>query len=265
MGTIAMPRIHSLSGVAHYFCNNPWFLWGILLDILVLPFALLMFCVKWLYPHDLDQFKTSRTNPNPVVILVHGSGSNEAQWLINRIHLSYSFDVYSVQLNSVPANSHEDIDLYVDKLRDKMRTINIRDRKVVLIGHSMGGLVCAKYATIVHDIGNITDIITIGTPWRGAPALNWVKFDTIRHTQMTPDSDFLRTLVFRDKIRYYCFGGKADMQVPFSHSAPLGYYHNVRKIQHYSGHTSALFDVVMWRRIHLFINEGLYHHSNNKE
>ncbi len=275
MGTIAKPQIKSVSFLRKYFLSNPLFLWGIFLDVCMFPLALLMYFIKWMHPKDLDESVGGPHDESKhTVVLVHGSGANEAQWLINRIHLGKRYNVYSVQLNEIPANPDEDINVYVERLREKIEDIsklgsqNIAREKLILIGHSMGGLVVAKYAQNVSEQNEYyrspDSVITIGTPWRGAPALGQgIIFDTVRHHQMTPGSKFLSELKLNPDVNYFCFGGKADLQVPLSHSHPEENCEhrledskgNVLRFSHLAGHTSALFDITMWKTIHRIIDE----------
>lgn len=247
-----MFQITSYKSFFKYFLSSPQFLWGIFLDTLVLPLALLMFLIKWCYKKDLDQL-FSHPKHLPPILLVHGSGANEAQWLITRLYLKSKFNVYSVQLNTLPQPPTSDaIEDYEPIIAQKVQ--NIYDdcqQKVILIGHSMGGIAAAYYAEHHKDSTKyIKQIITIASPFRGAPALEFIKLGTKRHHQMTKDSVFLMKLynLLNQSIHEYtCFGSHFDFQVPYQYTYLN--HPNMVSISYPWGHTSAILFPTIWKHI----------------
>lgn len=237
-------KINNWRKLLNYIFFNPQFMWGLLLDMLILPLALIMFIVKWLYPSNLDQL-FSRKNLNlPPVLLIHGSGANEAQWLISTNYLSAHFNIYLIQLNQLVAEKEESIRDFEVMVEQKIQQIyNIHQKPVILIGHSMGGLVAAS--CVEHQLLSkkyIEKIITINSPWKGAPALEFLSMGTKRHQEMTPGSDFLvelNQLLDKSEHHYICFGSKYDPQVPWEFTFPK-HNKNTQNLTHCFGHTSVI-------------------------
>ena len=90
-------------------------------------------------------------------------------------------------------------------LRREIRTGLLRQNRdpaapIVLVGHSQGGLAALRYA--VDHPGQVRHVVTVGTPWNGAPLAGAV--DTLVHAvvrrhlpalvDMAPKSEFLRGL-----------------------------------------------------------------------
>jgi len=247
-----MFQITSYRSLLKYFFFSPKFFWGIILDMFVLPLALLMFIIKWCYKKDLDNL-FSHPKHLPPILLVHGSGANEAQWLITRLYLRSKFNVYSVQLNTLPMPSTSDsIEDYEPIIAQKVQSIYDEcQQKVTLVGHSMGGLAVCYYAEHHKDaLKYVKQIITIASPFQGAPALDFVKMGTKRHHQMSPHSVFLTKLhnLLNNSIHdYTCFGSHYDFQVPhpYTHiSKP-----NITSITYPWGHTSAILFPTIWQYI----------------
>ncbi len=197
---------------------------------------------EWLY--------SEKSNSTTAVVLVHGSGVNEAQFVIARNIIEDQCKgkvrVYSCDLNedgAYFANSANRIEAYSARLEYYIRNVvHIRQTdRLILVGHSMGGLV----AGFLADRIRIDLLITIGTPWQGAPALKWINwmpsFNTERHLQMTPGSDFLQRCikkVSKSNIPVYTIGCKYDFQVPekSAHMGIVGEYQGTI----YTGHISAI-------------------------
>ena len=99
-----------------------------------------------------------------VVILVHGYACNAAvfAWLARRLAVR-GYAVYTVTLEPVFAR----IDDYVAPLARKVNEVAGAGGRVVLVGHSMGGLVCRAY-TRRSGGARVARIVTLGTPHHGS-------------------------------------------------------------------------------------------------
>jgi pimeloyl-ACP methyl ester carboxylesterase len=251
-----MARVESWSHLACYVWGNPKFWWGLFLDTLVLPLALLMFFLKWMDPLNLDRFYVRKPN-RPSLLLIHGSGANEAQWLISYLYLKSKYNVYSVQLNRLPSNhedSIEDLSLIVLRKLEEIQMEN-ESEKVILVGHSMGGLVAA-HCVEHHQPDGVQLVVTINTPFNGAPGLTFLNMGTVRHKQMTPQSEFLTQLNEKMKLTnhcYLCFGSSYDFQVPHAHAKPIHFNPSVGFFTHPFGHTSAILFPHIWNRVKQFV------------
>lgn len=117
------------------------------------------------------------------VLLVHGYGCNSGYWhAMSRALITADVSHHAVTLEPVLAP----IEQYLPTLHSAISTL-MRDSKstrVILIGHSMGGLVCRAYVR-QHSSSGIARIITIGTPHHGTVLANRGIGDNVR--QMTMD------------------------------------------------------------------------------
>lgn len=219
---------------------------------------------KYFNSEELDEtVYKNKPNVRRGIILVHGSGVNECQFVYSRkiidklMHKTGKiYRVYSCDLNNYNPNKKEGIEIYAARLFDKIQRISNEVDEIVLIGHSMGGLVSAWCAE--HYEVPVKKVITIATPWQGAPALNYIHgmpmFDTRRHLEMKPDSDVLKRLhkkVRNGNIQYITIGSTWEVQVP------EGSYHmdhdNFINLNTYYGHTTIILMESTWKKLFKYL------------
>ena len=85
------------------------------------------------------------------------------------IKASYYFDIFQEPQNYVIVQTKsENIDTYAVRLKEIMDTIQFKTRKpkVIIIAHSMGGLVARRYLQIFGS-DKVDKLIMIGTPNKG--------------------------------------------------------------------------------------------------
>ncbi len=140
-------------------------------DVALLPGAGLL-CVA-------AMLKSTSVNPTTPILLLHGSGFNDMEWYIGKHFLGQKYGpVFSLNYDGIVSNDPmKGIDDYAKgKVRDYILQItsHLRDRKVHLIGHSMGGLIAGYYAEYCADADGVQvdKVITVATPWQGTPTLN---------------------------------------------------------------------------------------------
>lgn len=173
----------------------------------------------------------------PPIILVHGSSGNQSEWidaipLIETCFPNHPIYAFSLDLpfeHEAPTGrlatfrmkrlSYQNdwtIEQYANELHKRINT------PCVLIGHSMGGLVCAEYERQHPD--NVLYVVAFASPFRGAPLLRNAIMKKVlhsnRHIQMRPKSMFLSSLESyfgqqqnRAK-KYLTIGSYNDFQVP---------------------------------------------------
>lgn len=93
---------------------------------------------------------TAGQEPNPPVVLLHGSCSNSAFWFPEIMALSGNYRVYAVDMIGEAGNSEEyRPDLHSDAFAIWMKDVfdALGLEKTVLIGNSLGGWVALKFAT----------------------------------------------------------------------------------------------------------------------
>ncbi len=111
------------------------------------------------------------SNPGGLpILLVHGYGCNSGYWhAMSKAFTAAHISHHAVTLEPIFAS----IDDYLPALHhaiEQLRT-ECASTRVILIGHSMGGLVCRAYLRS-HGSKAIAKIITIGTPHYGTALAN---------------------------------------------------------------------------------------------
>lgn len=177
------------------------------------------------------------TTPNPTgppVIFVHGMGATIAEWDSLFISLDAGFksrhNVYAYQYNwqdSIMINGRI--------LKDSVTSKGLVNP--ILVAHSMGGLVSRAY---VASGGQITKLVTLGTPHTGTPLANvlFIKPDLDKPgpQDMKPQGHFITSMLINsldvaNRDKYYCIagemGGHFETAYPFSWVWNEPYYKSV--------------------------------------
>lgn len=232
-------------------------------------------------------------SPLPPIVLVHGSSGNQSEWMDALPFLTATFKGHPVygfsldlpynpktgrqviekwwQNNSIwmkwwLARQHDwTIEQYAMELGKRIHDAKLKT-PVILMGHSMNGLICAQYE--LTNPQNVHCVIAFGSPFRGSPLLNyrlvkWCGNNSKRHGQMTPRSDFLASLhplvqavgvdrtehsTIDDRMRrYLTVGSPHDWQVP-------NYFSMIHTVQHITiqgwGHFSIVKSPDVWRQVY---------------
>lgn len=122
----------------------------------------------------LRLFRLSKNFQKPVgnlqgkpILLVHGYCNDGSVWryMKKRIAEAGMGPIYTVDLGSPFRSIRE----YALKVKEKAEMIRQETNRsdLILIGHSMGGLVSSIYATDFAPPDTVTDVITIGSPLGG--------------------------------------------------------------------------------------------------
>ena len=122
-----------------------------------------------------------------VVVLAHGLCMNDRQWLRNghdhgaALHRDLGFTPVALRYNS---GQHISVNgrALAQALQGLLATWPVPVTQLVLLGHSMGGLVARSAVAHAQQAGlswpaQLTDLVTLGTPHHGAPlerAGHWV-------------------------------------------------------------------------------------------
>lgn len=216
---------------------------GFLLDALTVP--LLALATPFAF-YDNDP-KSLPHSTKKVTLCVHGFLHNRSAWLALNPHLNQCAEagpVFTMNLGH-PFQSIENYSQYVQqKIAEIKAMAGTEDLEINLIGHSMGGLVCANYAVkyAEQDRVRVAKLITIASPLQGTPAAHIAKLFCTCAKEMLPNSDFIRELNkniqdLKDVPRYHIgFGG--DWIAPKSRT----FFKDSKNDQHisYMGHVSAL-------------------------
>lgn len=184
------------------------------LVLLMLPFANL-------------PYRNTNINENPdhatPILLIHGYLHNQTDWFWFRTKLIQDHKlgpVYSLNLPE-PLGS---IITMAEALRHKIEEIKQEtgQSRVILIGHSMGGLVASYYSEYLANEGEIAKLITLGSPFQGTKLSVFGRGENI--TQMLPNSLFLEELHTRmqnTRTSYFFVASKIDnVVIPWQSSLP---------------------------------------------
>ncbi len=112
--------------------------------------------------HRAGPLRAGRT-----VVLVHGLEANAG----GLARMRAAFESAGVQALWFDYPNDGPVDAAGERLSDELKRLHVEspELKVVLVGHSMGGLVArAAVEPAGRDPGNVTDLVCLGTPHRGS-------------------------------------------------------------------------------------------------
>jgi len=249
-----------------YLTLLPRLVLTIAVDLVLLPGALILLLIA-LYKKcrgtDFDSDSSGRVIGEPAILLLHGSGFNETEWLVARAFLAACGhkNIYSVNYAGLVSNEHADgVVKYARSaaIRAKMAQIieETGQHRVVIAGHSLGGLVAAQIAENEENLHHIdvSDVITIASPLQGTPMIDlaWnlsrnreaaMAAETLRHRQMSQADPerFRKPLVEAmiesdrtEQTRYYTISSTTDYAVPL-YSGTLARTQQELEARHQSG------------------------------
>lgn len=154
--------IRRLSGGRTLYWALYSFLTAAASQTLVIALFALQFVQGWWLP-------SRRSGKTPPVILVHGLYHNSSAWLFfsRRLARRGFTDLHAVNYNSFSVD-YEQIIERIDKKFEKLRAERPSDMRVVLIGHSLGGLAIRGWLSKSENAGRALAVVTLGTPHKGS-------------------------------------------------------------------------------------------------
>lgn len=185
------------------YIKNFWLeLYYVLSKYLFLPLKKCNFTIK------------GRDNSETAILLIHGYCRNQTDWLWLRKQFKPSgCPVFCVNLSPKFATIEEICSNNLPKIiaEIKQRTLC---KNIILIGHSMGGLVASYYSAYQDQDNMIKAVILIGSPLHGTKVSVVGKGKNAQ--QMCPGSKFLDEL--REKLKalphkYYQICSKFDNMI----------------------------------------------------
>jgi triacylglycerol esterase/lipase EstA (alpha/beta hydrolase family) len=220
---------------------------GVLVMLVTWPIGF----VPWRRPSRL------RPGDRPPVVFVPGWRMNRACLLLMRRRLRRDGWAHAVGFNYRTAGG--DLHRAAEQLRDAVERVCAETgaARVVLIGHSMGGLVCRAYLRHYGGIDRVASVITLGTAHQGTK-LCALSTDPMLQ-DLRPECSFLAELATDDPIP-----GKVDFTAIYSSFDHLvvpaghGYYAGVGNIVVEGvGHNGLLWS----RRVYDLVRENLEYGS----
>ncbi len=279
---IAIPQT-SFEKMVETATKIPRIIFTILCDILLLPAALALLLVARCKsnfnpkPEDVKQ----RTTP---ILLLHGSGFNQSEWVVGRQFLKNQEygSVFSLNYDGLASNDPtKGVEDYAqDKISKEIKRIKelTGSDRIILMGHSMGGLIAGYYAENLAkaDEVNVEHVISIATPWQGTPSIDcfWKlggrfskERESKRHQQMSlsggteTDPKFRQNLVAkalnseRKGVRkYYNIWSTTDYAVPGAHGRVTEDPRRQRSFS-YLGHYALVAWPSVWLQTRAWLNE----------
>ncbi|MBU6446274.1 MAG: alpha/beta fold hydrolase, partial [Verrucomicrobia bacterium] len=179
-------------------------------------------------------------NKQPI-LLVHGYLNHGSVWLLFKRHLQRKGlgPIYTINLG----HPFRSIRFYAERVKAKAEDIALETgrKDLILIGHSMGGLVSSLYATCLAPPNTVTDVITIGSPLNGTPMARVGIGPNAR--EMQPSSALVQEvrakMAQRPDIRFFHLATKSDQLVIPGTSAVIPEHRNF--IFEDLGHASMLY------------------------
>lgn len=192
-------------------------------------------------------------NSRPI-LLIHGYVNHPNVWWLQKRWLK-SFGlgpVYTINLG----HPFKSILSYAEKVKAKAEEIakDTGREDLILIGHSMGGLVGAWYATKLAKENTVTDLITIASPLEGTPMARIGIGANAR--EMSPNSEFINNLQEAIKqnqlIRFHHIATCRDQLVlPGTSALIVGHNHFLFDDL---GHASLLYSKKTAEKIHEWVS-----------
>jgi pimeloyl-ACP methyl ester carboxylesterase len=217
------------------------------LEVLTIFISVWLFPLGWLLPHPW-KVKSGGSRP---ILLVHGYKHNQTAWLWLRRRLKKAGlgPIYSLNLKG----SRGPIQRYaeqVDALAQKIAK-ETGHSHLVLIGHSMGGLVSSFYAEYLAPPGTVTHVITLCSPLHGTRSASLIAAACGR--QMRPGSHLTKDLAKRieanQNIRYCHLTSQLD-NIIFPHQSGLiGADGAHQRVLPAHGHNTVLFSPIVANQV----------------
>ncbi len=198
------------------FCNylapvhREKMLWAraIILDFFLQAYILFFLS---LFSHKKWQTKGKGTP----LLLIHGYLHPSSAW----IHLMRMLEkegfgpIYTLKLG-YPFDS---IPEYAEKVEEKRKEIAAETKRedLILIGHSMGGLIAAFYSLHLDAKKNIAKVITIGSPLKGTQVakigIGECVSEMMLHSSFT--KDLTEEILKEKRVQFFHIGSKTDQLI----------------------------------------------------
>ncbi|MES2272656.1 MAG: alpha/beta fold hydrolase [Chlamydiota bacterium] len=202
--------------------------------------------------------KASPTAAGRPILLIHGYLNDSSVWLFQTRQLQKAGlgPIYTINLG----NPFASIRKHAEKVKKKAEQIALETKRcdLILVGHSMGGLVSSWYATKLAPPDSVTDVITIGSPLDGTPMARIALGSSAR--EMQRDSGLIKEMQLaiakNQQIHFYHIASKSDQLVLPGASAILDGSHPERQFMMEDvGHGGLLFSVRVSQKIAEWLSE----------
>jgi triacylglycerol esterase/lipase EstA (alpha/beta hydrolase family) len=228
--------------IRNFLINIHVFLFEVMGLLLVYLLSVLSFYKK---PFNLHLKKTP-------ILFVHGYVNFSSVWIYHLFRLKkigYG-PLFLINLGY----PFSDIDTYAKKLKKQIEKIQkkLNKKEIILIGHSMGGLISSYYASNYPNHASIKAIITLGSPLKGTKIAKIGIGKCCR--QMEIESEFLQKLKTKYPVNlmYHIVTKKDQLVIPYT----SGIINQERKyIIDDLGHTGLLYSSRVTKKIDYWLKK----------
>lgn len=143
----------------------------------------------WLLPFERWLMVPDRLTPSPLpLLLIHGYGCSRGIWRVQRARLEAAGHTVATVTLTPPFGHLDDmVPLLANRIDEVLAATGAS--QLVLIGHSMGGLVCRDYLAVAGG-DKVAQLITLATPHQGSQLATLGLGDNAR--EMEPGSGWLQ-------------------------------------------------------------------------
>ena len=256
-------------------------------------FAIPKHCSGWLNYHLFyNQYQSTFNNHNfnvsnePVSIyIIHGTADNPTSCMPLKDDLfktGLDANIATVRIPDLSLKRNSGIQFYAEDLARIIKKNN--DKKVIIIGHSRGGLIASYYTENYAKRDRVKVLLTVPvcSPFRGTVISSFASFffssdnDTSLR-QMRPNTSFLtnlsKSITDNGVVNYHFFTAENDWIVPYEDECiPFGLNPDqieqcVTKLDKSHGHLSAMHSPEMLEKLQKRISKvfGKAHEHKNSD
>jgi len=114
-----------------------------------------------------QQIPIAEERVRPPVILLHGLFQNRGCLVWLQYRLRAAGYPQTISINTPPWHDLETLTEVLARKVDELR-IKLKIDKVILVGHSMGGIIARNYVQKRGGVSNIKGVVTLGSPHHGS-------------------------------------------------------------------------------------------------
>ena len=145
----------------------------------------------------------------PAILFIHGAGGGAYEADKQLVHAlrSHLGSEYEIRYPHMPDEENAPFELWKQVIKDEIATLG---EKVILVGHSVGASVIAKYLSQDEVPGSVSGVMLLSGPFWGGKGWHYDGYQEL----VVPESLATRIPAEVSVFLYHCID---DETVPFSH------------------------------------------------